>query len=160
MTSYIIRESTVTVVSEAPTELAEDEILIGAAEEIEASRLTRAQMAAIWNGLPGKSPITRFQDRKAGARRLWAAFQELPLTSKVVPAADGPRPGSKQAKVIDLLKRPEGATVVEVMEATGWQAHTVRGMFSGTLKKQQGLMVVSAKGDRGRVYRIADAVPA
>ena len=160
MTAYLIRESTVTVVAAAPTALAEDEILIGAAEEIEASSLTRAQMAAIWNGLPGKSHIARFPDRKAAARRLWAAFQELAPTPKVAATAVGPRPGSKQAKVIDLLKRPEGATVAEVMDATGWQAHTVRGMFSGALKKQQRLMVVSAREDRGRVYRIADAVPA
>lgn len=160
MTAYIIRDCTVTAVAEAPTTLAEDEILIGAVEAIEASNLTRGQMAAIWNRLPGKSPITRFQDRKAAARRLWAAFQELPLTSKAVAAPAGPRAGSKQAKVIDLLKRPEGATIADVMAATGWQAHTVRGMFSGALKKQQGLMVISAKEDRGRVYRIADAVPA
>jgi len=46
------------------------------------------------------------------------------------------------------------------MDATGWQPHTVRGMFSGALKKQHRLTVVSAKEDRGRVYRIADAVAA
>ncbi len=160
MTAYIIRGNSVTAVNERPTTLSEDEILIGAAEEIEASNLTRVQMVAIWNGLPGKNHITRFENRKAAARRLWVAFQELPLASAVAIAAAGPRPGSKQAKVIDLLKRPEGATVAEVMDATGWQPHSVRGMFAGALKKQQGLMVISTKEDRGRVYRIADAVPA
>jgi Protein of unknown function (DUF3489) len=72
-----------------------------------------------------------------------------------VVASVGPRTGSKQAKVIDLLQRPEGATVAEVMKATGWLPHTVRGMFSGALKKKHALTLVSAKEQRGRVYRIA-----
>ena len=50
---------------------------------------------------------------------------------------------------------PEGATVDEVMTTTGWQPHTVRGVFSGTLKKKLGLILSSAKEERGRVYRIA-----
>ena len=48
-----------------------------------------------------------------------------------------------------------GATVDEVASATGWQRHTVRGVFSGTLKKKLGLTLASAKEERGRVYRIA-----
>ncbi|TMJ68325.1 MAG: DUF3489 domain-containing protein [Alphaproteobacteria bacterium] len=50
--------------------------------------------------------------------------------------------------------RPEGATVDEVARATGWRRHTVRGVFSGTLKKKLGLTLASAKEERGRVYRI------
>ena len=72
------------------------------------------------------------------------------------PAAAAPRQ-SKQATVITLLKRPEGVTIAEVMAATGWQPHTVRGLFSGTLKKKLGLRLSSAAADRGRVYRIIDA---
>src|SRR5207244_3907929 len=71
-------------------------------------------------------------------------------------AAAAPR-SSKQAAVITLLKRPEGVTIAEVMAATGWQPHTVRGLFSGTLKKKLGLRLSSAAADRGRVYRIIDA---
>lgn len=160
MTAYIICGNCVAAVETDPAALADGEIMIGSAEEIEASSLTRAQLAAIWNGLPGKNQISRFENRKSAARRLWAAFQDLPLTSEVATAAAGPRPGSKQAKVIDLLTRPEGATVAEVMDATGWQPHTVRGLFSGALKKKHGLAIISAKEDRGRVYRIEDAVPA
>jgi hypothetical protein len=48
-----------------------------------------------------------------------------------------------------------GATVDEVASATGWQRHTVRGIFSGTLKKKLRLTLASAKEERGRVYRIA-----
>ena len=61
---------------------------------------------------------------------------------------------SKQAEVIGLLRRPEGVTVAEIMAATGWQPHTVRGLFSGTLKKRLGLTLASVREKRGRIYRI------
>ena len=61
-----------------------------------------------------------------------------------------------QDEVIAMLRRAEGATVAEVASATGWQRHTVRGVFSGTLKKKLGLKLASAKEERGRVYRIAE----
>ena len=54
-----------------------------------------------------------------------------------------------------MLRRPEGVTIDEVTNATGWQRHTVRGVFSGTLKKKLGLTLASAQEERGRVYRIA-----
>jgi hypothetical protein len=73
------------------------------------------------------------------------------------PAIRRKRP-SKQDAVIAMLCRPEGATVDEVASAIGWQRHTVRGVFSGTLKKKPGLTVTSAKQERGRVYRIGAAV--
>ncbi|WP_420419736.1 DUF3489 domain-containing protein [Pacificispira sp.] len=57
--------------------------------------------------------------------------------------------------LVDLLKRKRGASIEEVMERTGWQAHSIRGAISGTLKKKLGLDVTSEKVDgRGRVYRI------
>jgi hypothetical protein len=65
-----------------------------------------------------------------------------------------PRPGSKQALVLDLLRRDGGATIAEVAHATGWQPHSVRGAISGTLKKKLGLVVNSEKSSRGRIYRI------
>ena len=55
-----------------------------------------------------------------------------------------------------MLRRPEGATVDEVVSTTGWQRHTVRSVSSGTLKKKLGLTLASAKEERGRVYRIAE----
>ena len=57
--------------------------------------------------------------------------------------------------MIAMLQRPEGATVDEIASAMGWQRHTVRGLFSGTLKKKLGLTLASAQEERGRVYRIA-----
>ena len=67
------------------------------------------------------------------------------------------RDKSKQATVIAVLKRPEGATIKQICVVTGWQAHTVRGTFAGAFKKKLGLDVTSTK-DQGadRVYRIAD----
>ncbi len=67
-----------------------------------------------------------------------------------------PRPGTKQALLVDLLKRKKGATIEVIVAATGWQAHSVRGAISGVLKKKLGLAVTSerARGG-GRVYRIA-----
>ena len=69
--------------------------------------------------------------------------------------AGGARAGSKAEKILDLLKRPEGATLAAIMKATDWQAHSVRGFISGTLGKKLGLNVVSTKADDGeRTYTI------
>lgn len=68
------------------------------------------------------------------------------------------RSGTKQAALIDLLQRSEGATISDIQTATGWQAHSVRGAISGTLKKKLGLTVSSETDEtRGRVYRIVKA---
>ncbi len=65
------------------------------------------------------------------------------------------RPGTKQALLIDLLKRKNGATIAEAVDALGWQPHSVRGAISGTLKKKLGHNVTSAAiENRGRVYQI------
>ena len=66
------------------------------------------------------------------------------------------RDNSKQAEVIRMLQRTEGATIGQICAATGWQAHTVRGTFAGAFKKKLGLSIVSDKPQGGeRVYRIA-----
>ena len=56
-----------------------------------------------------------------------------------------PRAGTKQALMIDMLKRPEGATVEQIAAATGWQHHTIRGAISGALKKKLGLTVEATR---------------
>ena len=65
------------------------------------------------------------------------------------------RAGTKQAQIIAMLQRPEGATVAEMVEATGWLAHTVRGSISGALKKKLGLPIAAEKVEgRGTVYKL------
>jgi Protein of unknown function (DUF3489) len=65
------------------------------------------------------------------------------------------REGTKAAKVLDLLKRPSGATLQEIIKSTGWQPHSIRGFLSGAVGKRMGLTVVSTKGDDGeRTYSI------
>ena len=66
------------------------------------------------------------------------------------------RAGTKQAMLIEMLRAPEGATIDEIVAATGWQSHTVRGAIAGALKKKLGLEVTSEKvASRGRVYKLS-----
>ncbi|MBC9248400.1 DUF3489 domain-containing protein [Paracoccus sp. 11-3] len=68
------------------------------------------------------------------------------------------RPGTKQAQLIAMLQRPEGASIAEIAEATGWQHHSIRGAISGSLKKKLGLTVTSEKlAERGRVYKLSSS---
>ena len=64
------------------------------------------------------------------------------------------RANSKQAAVIELLSRPDGATIPAIMKATGWQQHSVRGFFAGVVHRKLGLVLESKKTDGDRVYRI------
>lgn len=131
------------------------------------------RLVEIWNSLPGQKPVKKFTDRKAAVRRVWDAIQHLtpsagaqapPVAPKkhrsrkeaTQPNKPGPaRDGSKAAQVLALLKTPGGATLKDIMAATNWQAHSVRGFISGTLGKKMGLTVKSEKGQEGeRVYSI------
>lgn len=70
------------------------------------------------------------------------------------PIAQGARPNSKIAKVVEMMRKPGGATLKAIMSATEWQAHSVRGAISGAIKKKLGLKVVSEMRSDERVYRI------
>lgn len=130
-----------------------------------------------WNGFAGVvpldalKPVKKFTDRKTAVARIWNAVQALTPTAapQAAPAAPkeakptndatgpkGAREGSKKAIVLDMLRRPKGATLAEIMAATGWQAHSVRGFISGGLGKKMGITVESSKNQAGeRAYRVA-----
>ena len=75
---------------------------------------------------------------------------------KAAKKVEGARAGSKTSAILDLLHRAKGATLAEIVEATSWQAHSVRGFISGTLGKKMGLAVKSEKREDGtRVYSVA-----
>jgi hypothetical protein len=112
--------------------------------------LSGKRLLALWNALPGVEKRRKVGDREGLIEQLWSGIEALPDPE---PEPDAKR-SSKQDEVIAMLRRPEGATVDEVASSTGWQRHTVRGVFSGTLKKKLGLTLASAKEERGRVFRI------
>ena len=90
--------------------------------------------------------------KKAKSARKASPAKKAPKSGKKAGAA---RDGSKTAKVLDLLKRPDGVTLKELMKATGWQPHSVRGFLSGAVGKKMGLTVASAKGENGeRTYSV------
>ena len=95
-------------------------------------------------GVPRRAPIT--------LAALDAVIESAELSHKAKPRT---RDNSKQAQVIAMLKRAEGATITQICEATGWQSHTVRGTFAGAFKKKLGLEITSSKTDGSeRTYRI------
>jgi len=78
--------------------------------------------------------------------------QKTPATA---PRERKMREGTKQALVIEMLRRPEGASITEIVEATGWLSHTARCVLAGSLKKKLGLAIESEKDEiRGRIYRL------
>jgi hypothetical protein len=138
------------------------------------------RLVEIWNGFAGVppfgdlKPVKKFTDRKTAVARVWKAVQALTPTPapQAAPAAtkqakatkeatngDAAKPareGSKKAIVLEMLRRPDGATLADIQSATGWQPHSVRGFLSGALGKNMGLTVESFKTPEGaRAYRIA-----
>jgi hypothetical protein len=137
------------------------------------------RLVQVWNSFAGVAPfddlkpVKKFTDRKTAVARVWKAIQRLdapaaPQAAPVAPkkakaakaatakeGAPTAREGSKKAIVIELLKRPDGASLKDIMAATDWQAHSVRGFISGSLTKKMGLNVESFKRQDGeRAYRI------
>jgi hypothetical protein len=118
------------------------------------------RLIEIWNRLPGVQAVHKFENRPIAIARIWRAIGgEGEPARRAVPSHRTPgkraafREGSKAAQVCSLLCRPEGATLNEIRAATGWQAHTVRGFISRTLRKQ-GRRIRSFEKNGERVYRV------
>jgi hypothetical protein len=130
----------------------------------------KAAVARIWKAIKGLGEPRAATSRKVPPRKPRVAPAKAKSSKKATPpkkAAKGAkkakhakpvaaRQGSKTAKVLDLLKRPGGATLKELMKTTGWQPHSVRGFLSGTVGKKMGLTLNSTKGENGeRSYKLA-----
>jgi predicted transcriptional regulator len=121
----------------------------------------------VLDGLFNRALITQIGDEFLIAAEGYDALgvpRKAPISSealnKVIEAAEAQQPrtrdNSKQAQVIAMLRRPEGATIAQICEATGWKQHTVRGTFAGAFKKKLGLEITSTKESGGqRLYRIS-----
>src|SRR5438105_12551876 len=144
MRIYSIGNDGITLCREPPTALNDCEIAVASNEELHAAPLSGKRLLALWNALPSVEKRRKIGDRIALIDQLWSAIELLPDPE---PQSDAKRP-SKQDAVIAMLRRAEGVTVDEVASATGWQRHTVRGVFSGTLRKKLGLTLASAKEER------------
>ena len=113
--------------------------------------LTDAAYAAVGRKRKVPAPVTPDPEIEAAVSAAEANWAQNRTDAK-----PHTRENSKQATVIQMLQHPDGKTIRQIMESTGWQAHTVRGTFAGALRKKLGLNIVSAKDATGeRVYRIA-----
>ncbi len=89
--------------------------------------------------------------------KLQAQSKAKAVARTLKPAHDAKPIGTKSARVTVLLQRAKGASIAEIMTATGWQSHSVRGFLSGTLVKRKGLKLESEKTDGERRYRVIAA---
>ena len=119
---------------------------------------TEAGLAAI--GIEPVVASTLTNLRKAQLERISGPKDALEASAD--PATPKPvaiRAGTKQAEIIALLQRPEGASITEIVDVTGWAAHSARGMISGALKKKLGLEVSTTSDEqRGRIYHISRSI--
>ena len=102
-------------------------------------------------GQQGQGSAKRGKKAKTAPKAKPAKGKGAKAGSKPAAARDG----CKKAEVLGLLQRKDGATLAQIMKATGWQAHSVRGFISGALGKKMGLTVDSVRREDGeRVYSI------
>src|SRR5215472_19098331 len=113
MRIYIIGNDGITLCREVPATVNEGEIAVASKEELHAARPSGKRLLALWNALPGMEKRRKIGDRKALIDQLWSAIEALPDPE---PQSDS-RGASKQAAVIAMLQRPEGATIEEVASA-------------------------------------------
>jgi hypothetical protein len=101
---------------------------------------------------PRRAPVA---PAKGQSGKKASPAKKSPKSAKKAKTAKAVREGSKTDRILELLKRPGGVTAKELMKATGWQPHSVRGFLSGTIGKKMGLTVTSVKGEEGdRTYSV------
>ena len=106
-------------------------------------------------GLPTAAELSSESQKTAATPKRKRATRDADAPGSAQ-ASKRTRDNSKQAQVVAMLKRPEGATIAQICEVTGWQAHAVRGTFAGAFKKKLGLTITSDKVEGGeRIYRTA-----
>ena len=107
------------------------------------------------------SRSARATTRAKSARRASTKTAKVAAVKKISSAPaqslDQPvkhRAGSKQARVIEMLMKPEGTTIDDIMKATDWQQHSVRGFFAGVIRKKLKLTLTSEAAEAGRIYKV------
>lgn len=177
-------ENNITVYGSRPEALtaAGGDVFTSAAELGERVGSSGKRLVAIWNSLTGVTPVKKFMSAAAGAKRIFAELQKLDAPVAAAPAkaeknpaekkakaprvgrernvsakepATGPRASSKNAKAIEMAKRPQGVTLAE-LEAFGWQRHTARSLMSagGSITRKYSITFTSDNVDGVRTYFI------
>jgi len=145
MRCYILRDTEIAVLTQVPASVDAEVVLIQSTRDLDQKRFPLSRLLTIWNALPGIEPVTRFRDRKAAVKRVWTALEALPI---------GASGTSKQDRVIAMLQRPNGASIDDLMAATGWQRHSVRGVLSGVVRKKRGLKITTVREGKQLLYRV------
>lgn len=149
-----------------------------------ALRTLNIKPEALWNSLPGVTPVNKFQSRATGIARLLKQLDRLEVTPVEEPKAEqpeakparkrgpkttatndgepkAPRPGTKKALVIEMLTGRPSVTRTEICNATGWNAAFVDGFIAWTVKKIMQIPATYTKTENGdRIYTVAAAQPA
>jgi hypothetical protein len=158
----IANNDRVRVLPDGVPEPEDAELVFARSEELQngVAKWPLQRLVSIWNKLPQVKRIERFENRRVAVERIWRAIEQIREQFGVSRGRRG-RPKSERINkteiIIGMLRRPDGATLKSLMQATEWQAHSVRGFLSGKLVKQRALQVKSFRRDGDRVYALQDA---